>query len=308
MAASGPTRPRSFTWYNGVALALALIWALFPIYWTLNASFTHWYDLYALRDTKERVPTPSAVEGPRSVAERQPSSPWLPDDPTFENYRNIFVDHENPMGNTETASWRAIVTSLAVASVSTFFSIVIGLMAAFAFARYRTGGNILPFYVLSFRMIPAMVIAIPFFYFASTLGPNATPFMLTLIYIAYTAPLSAWLLKGFIEQVPAQIEDAAMMDGLSRWQAHFTITVPLIKGGLAATTLFIFILNWTEGPLAVALGYGAWITLPVQVIDKTASPNLQAALAVLAALPPLVVGIYIRRHLGRAFTLGAIKG
>jgi multiple sugar transport system permease protein len=304
-AASGPRR--RFTWYHGVVLALALIWALFPIYWTLNASLKHWYDLYDLRDTKERVPTPSAVEGPRSVAERQPSTPWFPINLTTENYRHIFVDHENPMGNTETASWRALLTSIAVASVSTLCSIGVGLMAAFAFARYRTGGNLLPFYVLSFRMIPAMVIAIPFAYFASTFGPNATPFMLTLIYIAYTAPLSAWLLKGFIEQVPWQLEEAAMMDGLSRWQAHLEITVPLIKGGLAATTLFIFILNWTEGPLAVALGYGDWITLPVQIIDKTASPNLQAALAVLAALPPLVVGIYIRKNLGRAFTLGAIK-
>ncbi|MSO73905.1 MAG: carbohydrate ABC transporter permease [Alphaproteobacteria bacterium] len=292
---------------NGVALALALIWTLFPVYWTLNSSLKHWYDLYTMRDSKERVPTPSAVEGPRSVAEKQPSSLWFPTNLTLENYHHVFVDHEDPMGKNESASWHSIVTSVGVATVSTFFSIIFGLMAAFAFARYRTGGYILPFHVLSFRMIPAMVIAIPFAYFAATLGPNSTPFMLALIYIAYTAPLSAWLLKGFIEQVPTQIEDAAMMDGLSRWQAHLQITMPLIKGGLAATTLFIFILNWTEGPLAVALAYGKWTTLPVQVIDKTASPNLQAALAVLAAIPPLVVGIFIRRHLGRAFTLGAIK-
>ncbi|MSO70014.1 MAG: carbohydrate ABC transporter permease [Alphaproteobacteria bacterium] len=298
---------RRFTWINGIALTLAIIWTLFPIYWTLNASLKHWSDLYTLRDTKELVPTPSAVEGPRSVAEKQPSSLWFPTNLTFENYRHIFVDHENPMGNNETASWRALVTSTGVAGVATFFSMVIGLMAAFAFARHRTGGNFLPFYVLSFRMIPAMVIAIPFAYFAATLGPNVTPFMLTLIYIAYTAPLSAWLLKGFIEQVPAQLEDAAMMDGLSRWRAYLKITVPLIKGGLGATGLFIFILNWTEGPLAVALAYGKWTTLPVQIIDKTASPNLQAALAVLAAIPPLAIGFYIRRDLGRTFTLGALK-
>ena len=158
-----------------------------------------------------------------------------------------------------------------------------------------------PFYVLSFRMIPAMVIAIPFACFTGYLSPDAMPFILALIYAAYTAPLATWLLKGFVEQVPREIEDAAMVDGLTRWQAHFRVTVPLILGGIASTGLFIFILNWTEGPLALALGYGEWTTLPVQVINKTASPNLQAALAVLAALPPLVIGFYIRRHqIGRA--------
>lgn len=305
-SAFGTPRPR-LTWYNGLALFIALVWTLFPIYWTVSASLKHWYELYEVRDVKERVPTPSAVEGPKSVLAKEPAALWFPSDPTLENFRNIFVDHENPMGNTETASWRALLTSLATATISTAAAVLAGLMAAFSIARYRTGGNLLPFYVLSFRMIPPMVIAIPFAFFTGYLGPNAMPFILTLVYIAYTAPLATWLLKGFIEQVPREIEDAAMMDGMSRWRSHFMVTVPLIRGGLMSTALFIFILNWTEGPLAVALGYGDWITLPVQVIDKTASPNLQAALAVLAALPPLAIGFYIRRDLGRAFTLGALK-
>jgi len=311
MAVDAETQPGArrgrFTWYNAIALALALLWALFPIYWTLNASFKHWYELYDTRDLKERAPTPSALEAPKSVTERAPVTPWFPLDPTIENYRNIFVDHENPMGKNETGSWRSVLVSLATATFSTSAAMIIGLMAAFSIARYRTGGNWLPFYVLSFRMIPAMVIAIPFAFFAGYAGPDLMPFILALIYVAYTAPLATWLLKGFIEQVPREIEDASMVDGMSRWQTHFKITVPLIRGGLMSTALFIFILNWTEGPFAIALGSGEWITLPVQVIDKTASPNLQAAIAVLAAIPPLIIGIYIRRNLGRAFTLGAVK-
>lgn len=301
-------RERRFTWHNWLALTVALVWALFPVYWTLNASLKHWYELYDVRDLKERAPTPSAVEGPKSVLQKEPATLWFPADPTLENFTNVFVDHEDPMGKTETASWRSLITPLGIAGASTLCAMAAGLMAAVAIARYRTGGQVWPFYVLSFRMIPAMVLAVPFACFTGYLSPGVMPFILALIYVAYTAPLATWLLKGFIEQVPREIEDAAMMDGLSRWQSHFKITVPLIRGGLFSTGLFIFILNWTEGPLALSLGYGEWITMPVQVINKTASPNLQAALAVLAAIPPLIIGFYIRRHLGRAFTLGAIKG
>jgi multiple sugar transport system permease protein len=131
--------------------------------------------------------------------------------------------------------------------------------------------------------------------------------LLTLIYIAYTVPLSTWMLKSFIDQTPRELEDAAMMDGMSRSQTHFRITLPLMRSGLAATNLFIIILNWSEGTIALALAAGRYVTIPVQIADKVSSPHVQVALAVFAAVPLLVLGIAIQRHLNRGFTFGAIK-
>ncbi len=99
-----------------------------------------------------------------------------------------------------------------------------------------------------------------------------------------------------------------MIDGLSRWQAHFGVTVPLIKGGLAVTMLFVFILNWSEGAIALALAKGHYVTIPVQIADKVDGPHVQVALATLSAVPPIVIGLSIYRHLSRGFTFGAIKG
>ena len=98
-----------------------------------------------------------------------------------------------------------------------------------------------------------------------------------------------------------------MMDGMSRWHAHFWVTLPLMRGGLAATTLFVFILNWSEGAIALALAAGRYVTIPVQIADKVSSPHVQVNLAVLAAIPLLVLGFSIQRHLSRGFTFGAIK-
>ena len=115
------------------------------------------------------------------------------------------------------------------------------------------------------------------------------------------------MLKSFVDQVPAEIEEAAMMDGMSRWQSHFRVTLPLMRSGLVATLLFIFIICWGEGALALALSAGHWVTIPVQLVNKVFSPHVQAALAVLALPPLLIFGFLIQPHLSRGFTFGAVK-
>jgi len=85
-------------------------------------------------------------------------------------------------------------------------------------------------------------------------------------------PLATWMLKNFIDQTPPEVEEAAMMDGMSRWHTHFLVTLPMKRGGLAATILFVIILNWSEGAIALALAAGHYVTISVQVADKDASP------------------------------------
>jgi len=275
--------PRSFTWYNGVALAAALLFALFPLFWLVSTSFKPWVDYNVVPPI------------------------WITDTPTLRAYHDVFYPYVSLIGFPQESSWRSFISSSIVSVVATFFSVIIGLMAAIGIARYRVGGSFIPFQILAFRMVPPVAVAIPFGILGTVVGVTLAPLLLTIIYVAYTVPLSTWMLKSFIEQVPHEIEDAAMMDGMSRWQAHWHITVPLIKGGIAATTFFIFILNWSEGAIALALAQGKWVTIPVQLTDKIDSPHVQVALAVLAALPLVVIGLSIHKHLSRGFTFGAIK-
>ena len=280
------TRTR-LSWANRIALVAALLFSLFPIFWLLSTSFKPWHEFVSA----------SAFLGS-----------WLPSSPVLDNYHDVFYPYVNQVGWPQSSSWRSLVSSTVISALATLVSIVFGLMAAIAFARYRVGGSWLPIYVLSFRMIPPIAIAIPVAVLLAPLNVTNTPMLLPPIYAAITVPLSTWMLKSFIEQIPHHYEEAAMLDGMSRWQAHFRITVPMIKGGLGATFLFVFVLNWTETPIALALAQGRYVTIPVQIIDKVASPHVQVALAVLALVPPLVIGVIIQRHLGRGFTFGTIKG
>jgi multiple sugar transport system permease protein len=127
-----------------------------------------------------------------------------------------------------------------------------------------------------------------------------------------TVPFSTWMLKSFIDDLPKEIEEAAMMDGMSRWGAHIKITLPLIKGGIIATTLFIFILNWSEFLFALILTYTNVATIPVQLSKYFSATEglligVQAALATVSIVPLVIVGFFIQKHLVRGLTLGAIK-
>jgi multiple sugar transport system permease protein len=274
---------RGLSPFNRLGLCVALLFALFPIFWLFSKSFMPWVEYTA---------NPAI---------------WITANPTFDNYHNVFFDYVNLMGWPQSSSWRAIVSSTIISTVATFFSVFIGLLAAFALSRYQVGGNFMPLQILSFRMVPPIAVAVPFAIIGTTIGATFTPVLLTLIYIAYTVPLATWMLKSFIDQTPREVEEAAMMDGMSRWHAHFRVTLPLMRGGLAATTLFVFILNWSEGAIALALAAGRYVTIPVQIADKVSSPHVQVSLAVLAAIPLLVLGFSIQRHLSRGFTFGAIK-
>jgi multiple sugar transport system permease protein len=290
------------SWVGRIALAAALLFALFPIFWLASTSFKPRHELSAGYHQGSEASSPESRSGSVTYG-----AVWVPSEPTLGNFRDVFFPYEDQMGMEQTSSWRALVSSTIIAAIATPISVAIGFLAAIAFARYRVGGQWMPLYVLSFRMIPPVAIAIPIAVLLSPLGIKNTPLLLPAIYAATTVPLSTWILKSFIDQVPKEFEEAAMLDGMSRWGAHFRVTLPLAKGGLAVTFLFVFVLNWTEGPIAMALAQGQYVTIPVQLINKAWSPHVQVALAVLAMVPPLAISLGIHRHLGRGFTFGAIK-
>lgn len=281
-ATAAMTRQRHLHPGQYLALLAALLFALVPLFWLLSTSFKPLFEFYV-----------------------EPE--WLPREPTLENYRNVFHRYIDPAGFPQSSSWRALLTSGIIAASATALSVGAGLMAALAISRYRAGGPRMLLYILSFRMAPPMAIAIPVVAVITTIGLSDPFSGLILIYAAYTVPISTLMLKSFIDQVPAEIEEAAMMDGMSRWQSHIRVTLPLIRSGLAATILFIFIICWGEGALALALTAGNWVTIPVQLVNKVYSPHVQGALAVLALPPLLIFGFLIQPHLSRGFTFGAVK-
>ncbi|MBT3172015.1 MAG: carbohydrate ABC transporter permease [Rhodospirillaceae bacterium] len=277
------TRQQKLKPAQRLALLAALVFALLPLLWLLSTSFKPLFEFFLI-----------PVQ-------------WLPVWPTLENYRNVFYPYIDPAGFPQSSSWRAIFTSGVIALSATCLSVGASLMAAFAISRHRAGGSRTLMFILSFRAAPPMVIAVPIAAVITSAGLNDPYSGLILVYAAYTAPIATLMLKSFIDQVPAEIEEAAMMDGYSRWQSHLFITTPLIKSGLAATFLFVFILCWGEGALALALSSGRWVTIPVQLVNKVYSPHVQSALAVLALPPLLILGFFLQPHLSRGFTFGAIK-
>jgi len=259
-----------FTLFNGVALVLALMFAIFPLFWMVSTSF---------KASNEWVTAPPV---------------WISESPTMDNYLSVLFPHillerrgglqqydadgelkqsdssSNVAGGAvadflNNSAWPSIWGSIIVATLSTMLSIAVGLMAAISISRYRFGGNFTPFFILSGRMFPPIAIAIPFVVMFSEVGATDTYWGLILAYAAVTVPFSVWMLKSFIDDLPQEIEEAAMMDGMSRWGAHLKVTLPLIKGGLIATALFIFILNWSEFLFALILTYTEVSTIPVQL-------------------------------------------
>ncbi len=271
-------------WFQSLCLLAGLVFALFPIFWMISTSF---------KPTYEWAP---------------PIPVWITSQPTLANYSPLLaVDFNTGWVDGNGASWRALLHSFIIATASTFASIVIGLMAAIGFSRYRAGGHTAALMILTVRGIPTVIVAIPLLIMFGVLGLRDTHIGLTLAYTAFTVPFAFWMLKSFVDDIPPEIEEAAMMDGMSRWGAHLRVTLPLIKGGVAATALFIFILNWSEFLLAVVLTEKTVVTISVNMYLYNGVVGIQSALATVAALPIVIVGLLIHKHLARGFTLGAVK-
>lgn len=240
---------------------------------------------------------------------------WLPSDPTLVNFKTLF-DPEAlgayGVGGVSQAATNAVLGSILATVTATTLSVIIGLCSAIGISRYGDGNKATPLIILSGRMFPPAAIAVPFVIIFSNINLIDSYVGLIAIYVAVTLPFSTWMLKSFVDDLPREIEEAAMIDGRSKIMAHLTVTIPLIKGGIFATTMFIFILNWSEFMFALVLSYSNISTIPVQLakyVTATAGTlyGVQAALAVLAMIPLVLAGYLIQSHLARGMTFGAIK-
>lgn len=274
-----------------VVMGLALAVTLFPVFWIV---------MTAIKPPIDWNASPAI---------------WIPSEPTHINFLTLFdpeAIRAYGVGGVSQSATKAVWGSVRASIIATALSVSIGLLSAIGITRYGNGSKIAPLVILSGRMFPPAAIAVPFVIIFSNVGLTDSYVGLIAIYAAATLPFSTWMLKSFVEDLPREVEEAAMIDGRSRLMAHLTVTIPLIRGGIFATTLFIFILNWSEFMFSLVLSYTNISTIPVQLaryVTATAGTlyGVQAALAVLAMVPLMLMGYLIQSHLARGMTFGAIK-
>lgn len=207
---------------------------------------------------------------------------------------------------------KRLTNSIIIAFGATIASVTLGLFAAYAFSRFDVpGANDLLFFILSGRMLPAVVVAIPIFLMYRQLGLHDTHIGMILVYTVFNLSLTVWLLKGFIDEIPREYEEAAMVDGYSRFQAFYKIVLPQTATGIAATTVFSLIFVWNEYAFALMLTSQGARTAPPAIATMLGRGGIEwsaIAAGTLAFLIPVLIVIFVlRKHLLRGVTFGAIR-
>lgn len=264
-------------------LALALLLTLAPVYWMVTMSLKSEVDQFA-------VP-------PR----------WALFTPTLAHYRDAFFAR---------SFGQYLVTSLVVSVSSTLCAIVLGTLAAYGLARFRWPyrvGTRLSLWILSTRMFPPIVTAVPLFLMMRDLRLLNTRAALVIVYTAFNLPFVVWMMRGFFAEIPRELEEAARVDGDSRLGALVRVVLPLVAPGLAATAVFCLIVSWNELLLALILTQtDAAMTLPVGIAGRVTQYEIKwgvmSAAGVVAMMPILVFALAVQRYLVRGLSLGAVKG
>ncbi len=202
--------------------------------------------------------------------------------------------------------------SVIIAGSSTILAVLLGFLAAYAFSRFKVPGESdLLFFILSTRMLPAVVVTIPIFLMYRAIGLYDKHLGMILLYTAFNLSFSVWLLKGFIDEIPKEYEEAALVDGYSRWQAFIKFVLPQSVSGIAATTVFCLIFAWNEYAFALMLTSERARTAPPSIPSVLGTAGIEwaaiAAGALLFLIPVVIVTFALRQYLLRGVTFGAIR-
>ena len=204
------------------------------------------------------------------------------------------------------------LNSLVIGFGSTFLAVFLGTLAAYGFSRFRVPlKDDLLFFILSTRMMPPIAVAIPIYLMYRELGLSDTRLGMILLYTAVNVSLAVWLLKGFIDEIPREYEEAAMVDGYTRLQAFVKVVLPQAATGIAATAIFCLIFAWNEYAFAVLLTSGEAQTAPpfIPIIIGEGGQDWPAVAAgtTLFLIPIVIFTVLLRRHLLRGITFGALR-
>jgi multiple sugar transport system permease protein len=272
-------------WVGRIFLVLMLFYTAVPMIWMLLTSIKSGF---------------AAMQSPPQ---------WWPNEPTLASYKKL-LDPTNSVGQD---FLRFFWDSLFVATTTTILAVIVAVPAAYAFSRFDfPGRKFLFFSVLLRNMFPAVIFLVPLFILMRLLGLVNTHGSLVLTYLTFGLPLAIWLLKGFYDNIPYQLEQAARIDGATRFQAFLLIVMPLSVPGIIATAIYSFIGAWNEYIFAYTfLNKNDQLTLPVGIQrffseNTTDFPGLMAA-SFMMSVPVVVLFLLLQRYFVRALTEGAVK-
>ncbi len=274
---------------RGLLMLIVALFFLFPLAWIVLMSFETNTDI--LR-----------------------SPPRLFFGPTLHNYLALISGKLGGGGGTMTVNYmRNLLNSVILSSCSVIVSLIFGVPAAYAFARFKfRGGEDIAFTLLSFRFAPPLLVLLPLLNYFQMIGLYDTYFGLIWVYQLITLPLVLWIVRGYFEDVSEDIELAYRLDGHSWISTFFRIAIPLARPGIAAAALLAFIYAWNNFVFALILGSSAIQPVTVGALAFITSSGIEygqiAAALVLSVIPTLVLAIFTQRYLVEGLSLGAIKG
>jgi multiple sugar transport system permease protein len=306
--------------FNRLAIVAALIVTLIflaPIYWIASTAFKPRALATTVPPTVFFTPeiTPFIKLFTKRVQLTQPvdpevyeAAPWWEQRIYDGGERVLYVGDQVQLS----AYPSRFMNSLIIAVVSTVLAVGMGTLTAYGFSRFRiAGADDLLFFILSTRMLPPVVVAIPMFLMYRVVGLTDTHIGLIILYTAFNLSFAVWLMKGFIDEIPKEYEEAALVDGYTRMQAFFKIVLPEAATGIAATAVFSFIIAWNEYAFALMMTNRRAQTappfIPAQVGSGLTDWTAIAAGSFLFLLPVAIFTFLLRNHLLRGVTFGAIR-
>lgn len=291
--------PRLGWWVGRIGVyGILIIWAiicLFPIYWTITTSFKL---------------APDVMQGNMV--------PWVDYTPQWRGWKSLGLSPDT-IGQVSTVReeflkrfWNSTVTALA----SSMLAVVLGSCAAYGLSRFRYKFGFMrnpdiSFFFLSQLILPPVVLALPFLVLYKELALLDTRLGLILLYALTVLPIVIWIMRDQFSAIPVELEEAAMVDGLSIWGAFLTIILPIALPGMVAAFILSLVLTWNEYFFAALLTSTNAVTLPVMVASQTGSQGINwwsmAALSASAILPLIVIGIVLERYIIKGMASGAVK-
>lgn len=272
---------KSLTALRYFVIGVALLWSGIPILLIVSSSFKTTADIFAI-------------------------PPKIFFDPTLNNY--ILLLEQFP------SFFPRMLNSLIITAGATLITVVLSTVAGYVFSRYRspflTGSA---FFLLFIRMLPPITITLPLFPIVNMLGMNDTHLLLILLYAAFFISLSAWIMKSFIDGVPVELEEAAVVDGAQLWQVISMVVVPLALSGMIASAIFVIIFSWNEFVFALIFTTRNAVTAPLVIAEILGTVEgvewgILFAAATLQLLPILIFVVAVQRYIVAGLTAGAVKG
>lgn len=267
-------------------IACLCVFAAFPIAWMISTS----------------LKTPMEIRAYPPV--------WIPASPSFDGYLNIWA--VDAVFNVRFTQW--ILNSLKITAISTFCAIAIASLAGYSLSRAKfSGGPLLGYLVLITQMLPDVLLLIPLYQLINGFGLIDTHLSLMFVYTALAVPFATWMLRGYFNTIPEELDEAAMVDGTGPFGAYFRVVLPLAMPGIAATSVFSFVLSWNEYLFASVIlnTYANW-TLPVALASFRGQYIIQwnylMAGSFVVTFPILLFYLYLQKHIVGGALAGSVKG